>query len=171
MTLRHPAVRLTATTSLAALATLLIGPAPGYGHALETSLEQLSSLTDQLVLDSRFGNGEPADDAVVRLVPPGGTPIEVGRTDANGQLRFRLPQAATADWEVQVEKGPGHRDYLELPSASPTSSRDTAPPALLSRQTPAGWQPLGFTTIAGTLAGVVLGGTMAWRRSRRQGRR
>jgi len=166
MTLRHPAVRFNAAASLAAAAALLISPAPARSHALESSLERLSSLTDQLVLDSRFGNGEPADDAVVRLVPPGGVPIDVGRTDASGQLRFRLPPAATAAWEVQVDKGPGHRDYLELPGASPTSPRAAAPTSLLRPQRTASWQPLGLSAIGGAL-----GGTLAWRRIRRTGRR
>jgi len=166
MTLRHPAVRFSAASSLAAVAALLLGPAPARCHSLESSLERLSSLTDQLVLDSRFGNGEPADDAVVRLMPPGGTPIDVGRTDANGQLRFRLPQEATAAWEVQVDKGPGHRDYLELPGASPTTTSSRA----------AGWKPLDLSAIGGvlgvgTLGMGALGGTLAWRRGRRTGRR
>jgi hypothetical protein len=94
---------------------LLASAAPAHSHAIESSLERLSSLTDQMLLDSRFGNGEPADDAVVRLMPPNGEPIEVGRTDASGQLRFQLPSNATSAWELQVDRGPGHRDYLELP--------------------------------------------------------
>lgn len=167
MTLGHPAVRICAATSLATAAALLLCPAPAHSHALESSLERLSSLTDELVLDSRFGNGEPADDAVVRLVPPGGSPIEVGRTDANGQLRFQVPQGATASWEVQVDKGPGHRDYLELPSASPTSSRDAGPSALLGRHRSADWQPLGLIGVVGTVGG----GVLAWRRRRRKGQR
>jgi nickel transport protein len=166
MTLRHPVVGFTATSSLAAVAALLIGPAPAHSHALESSLERLSSLTDQVVLDSRFGNGEPADDAVVRLVPPGGTPIDVGRTDANGQLRFSLPPGATTAWEVQVDKGPGHRDYLEVPGASPTTTSSRA----------AGWQPLAFSGSGGVLGVGVLGvgamgTTLTWRRGRRTGRR
>ena len=57
----------------------------------------------------------PAVAAAVRLVPPdGGAPIEVGRTDADGQIRFTLPPQAGEDWEIQVDAGPGHRDYLEL---------------------------------------------------------
>lgn len=171
MTLRHPAVRLSAATSLATAVALLLGPAPARCHALESSIERLSSLTDQLVLESSFGNGEPADDAVVRLVPPGGSPIEVGRTDANGQLRFQLPHGATASWEVQVDKGPGHRDYLELPNASPTSARDAGPSALLGRPRPADWQPLGLVGVVGTVGGGVVGGALAWRRRRRTGQR
>ena len=166
MTLRHPVVRFSAASGLTAIAALLIGPAPARSHALESSLERLSNLTDQLVLDSRFGNGEPADDAVVRLVPPGGTPIEVGRTDANGQLRFSLPRGSNAAWEVQVDKGPGHRDYLELPGISPTTTSSRA----------AGWQPLGLSAIGGvlgvgTLGILAMGGSLAWRRCRRTGRR
>jgi nickel transport protein len=55
-------------------------------------------------------------DASVKLVPPGGTPIALGRTDARGQLNFQLPAGARSDWEIQVDGGPGHRDYLELPN-------------------------------------------------------
>ena len=35
---------------------LLASAAPAHSHAIESSLERLSNLTDQLVLDSRFGN-------------------------------------------------------------------------------------------------------------------
>ncbi len=154
--------------SAAGLAVVaLLGPsAPAHGHAIESSLERLSGLTDQLVLDSRFGSGEPADDAVVRLVPPGGTPIEVGRTDASGQLRFRLPRGATAAWEVQVDKGPGHRDYLELPG--PAASAQPGQAALPSAAPNSSLGLVGLTAIAGTLGGGVLSGTFAWRRRRRR---
>ena len=57
-------------------------------------------------------------DASVKLVPPGGTPIALGRTDARGQLNFQLPAGTGSDWEIQVDGGPGHRDYLELPKAA-----------------------------------------------------
>lgn len=57
-------------------------------------------------------------DASVKLVPPGGTPIALGRTDARGQLNFQLPAGARSDWEIQVDGGPGHRDYLELPNGA-----------------------------------------------------
>jgi nickel transport protein len=91
------------------------GEAPAArAHAIESSLERVTALNDELMLESRFSNGEPADDALVRLVPPGGEPIEVGRTDAGGRLRFTLPSQATKDWEVQVDRGAGHQDFLEL---------------------------------------------------------
>ncbi|MDA0718173.1 MAG: hypothetical protein O2839_08185 [Cyanobacteria bacterium] len=99
---------------------LLASAAPAHSHAIESSLERLGSLSDQLLLESRFGTGEPANDAVVKLVPPTGEPIELGRTDANGQLHFRLPSNATSAWELQVDRGPGHRDYLELLGAATT---------------------------------------------------
>lgn len=99
-------------------------------HAIESSLERLSALNDQLLLESRFGNGEPASDAVVRLVPPGGQPVEVGRTDGQGRLSFQLPSQASADWEVQVDGGPGHRDYLELPASSGPAAQAQSQPRL-----------------------------------------
>ena len=152
---------------LAVVPALLVLAAAGaaHSHAIESSLERLSGLTDQLVLDSRFGSGEPAGDAVVRLVPPGGAAIEVGRTDASGQLRFRLPPNATAAWEVQVDRGPGHRDYLELPGAPTSPSRGGTPAAA----TPPTWSPTG---LAGLVVGLsAMGGSLAWRHRRGPGRR
>ena len=141
---------------------LLASAAPAHSHAIESSLERLSSLTDQLVLDSRFGNGEPADDAVVRLVPPNGEPIELGRTDASGQLRFQLPSNATSAWELQVDRGPGHRDYLELPGAAPALSTgfNSSRPEQGIRT---GLALLGLSAAAG-----VLGGALSWRRGGRR---
>ena len=154
-------------SGLSAVALLLGSAAPVHSHAIESSLERLSSLTDQLVLDSRFGNGEPAADAVVRLIPPGGSPIEVGRTDASGQLRFRLPQNATASWEVQVDQGPGHRDYLELPTAEaspaslPTRARlsSAAPDPAVSGLAPL---LLGLCAVGGLLSWT---GLLSWKRT------
>ena len=141
---------------------LLASAAPAHSHAIESSLERLSSLTDQLVLDSRFGNGEPADDAVVRLVPPNGEPIELGRTDASGQLRFQLPSNATSAWELQVDRGPGHRDYLELPGAAPALSTgfNSSRPGQGIRTELA---LLGLSGAAGALVGA-----LSWRRGGRR---
>ena len=96
-------------------ATLALVPSGARAHGIETSLSRLPSLSEGLLLQSQFSSGEPTRDAVVRLVPPSGTPIEVGRTDAHGQLSFALPKGASGDWELQVDGGPGHRDYLEMP--------------------------------------------------------
>lgn len=122
--------------ALAAAATLgtMAAGLPVLAHGIESSLERLAPLSsgaftapagnpkaqtpprqrDTLQLHSRFSSGEPAQSATVRLVPPDGEAIEVGQTDAEGQLRFQLPRQAGADWELQVDAGPGHRDYLEL---------------------------------------------------------
>jgi nickel transport protein len=115
---------------LPAGAMLLLAGGGVQAHGIESSLERLGPLTNEkaferprnsgsaLQLESRFSSGVPAIDAAVRLVPPdGGTPIDLGRTDAEGRLTFALPQGARPDWEVQVDAGPGHRDYLELPTA------------------------------------------------------
>jgi nickel transport protein len=109
---------------------LLMAGGGVHAHGIESSLERLGPLTNgkaferprnagtSLQLESRFSSGVPASDAAVKLVPPdGGTPIDLGRTDADGRLTFALPRGARPDWEVQVDAGPGHRDYLELPTA------------------------------------------------------
>jgi len=157
------------TTALGAALALASGQSAARAHAIESSLERLSGLTNTLLLESRFGNGEPASNAAVHLVPPsGGKGIEIGYTDARGQLRFQLPGAAGGDWELQVDRGHGHRDYLELPARGP---------AQVSR-TQRGWLPGGFSIqglIAGAqplaLAGLTLlagCGGLRWSRSRQR---
>ena len=109
-------------------------PQAASAHAIQTTLETLSSLSraytgsstgpdtaaagPSITLASSFSTGAPVADASVKLVPPGGTPIALGRTDARGQLNFQLPAGARSDWEIQVDGGPGHRDYLELPNGA-----------------------------------------------------
>jgi nickel transport protein len=109
-------------------------PQAASAHAIQTTLETLNSLSraytgsstgpgtaaagPSFALASSFSTGAPVADASVRLVPPGGTPIALGRTDARGQLNFQLPAGAGSDWEIQVDGGPGHRDYLELPKGA-----------------------------------------------------
>jgi hypothetical protein len=137
---------------------LLSCAAPAHSHSIESSLERVSNLTDQLVLESRFGNGQPASDAVVRLMPPGGEPIELGRTDARGQLRFQVPQNATASWEVQVDQGPGHQDYLELPGTGAIDRPISQPLRPLSP---------GLAIGLGLLGLASMGGVMAWRHRQR----
>ncbi|MFO7628814.1 MAG: hypothetical protein R6W06_04715 [Prochlorococcaceae cyanobacterium] len=109
-----------------ALAFCGLAPRPVQAHAIESSLERLQSLNRQLQLESRFSTGVPVDGAAVRLVPPGGGEgVLVGRTDGRGQLRFSLPQGVDQAWEVLVDGGAGHRDYLELPVSdhSPAASK------------------------------------------------
>ena len=83
-------------------------------HAIQTNLEAFRN-NHVLLLQSSFGNGQPAQAALVTLVPPVGQPIPVGRTNSKGQLSFALPNDANGEWDVQVDGGPGHRDYLSLP--------------------------------------------------------
>ena len=116
----------------------LVHPQPATAHAIQTTLESLGSLSREssnsskgataapagagFALASSFSTGVPVAAASVRLVPPGGTPIALGRTDALGHLNFQLPAGARSDWEVQVDGGPGHRDYLELPNGAVRSA-------------------------------------------------
>jgi nickel transport protein len=109
-----------------------LSPAPAGAHAIESNLEHFhphpsgglqasaAASADQLRLTSSFSTGQPVVAAAVRLAPPDGrgAPIDLGRTDASGSLTFTLPSQARADWELQVDGGPGHRDYLELPGVT-----------------------------------------------------
>jgi len=83
-------------------------------HAIQTNLEAFRN-NHVLLLQSNFGNGQPAEAALVTLVPPGGQPIPMGRTNSKGQLSFALPSDANGEWDLQVDGGPGHRDYISLP--------------------------------------------------------
>jgi nickel transport protein len=105
---------------------------------------------------------------VVRLVPPNGEPIEVGRTDASGQLRFQLPRNATSAWELQVDRGPGHRDYLELPGTAPALST-----GFNSSRPGHGIRPeqgirTGLALLGLSAAAGALGGALSWRRGGRR---
>lgn len=166
--------------ALLAAAGLSLSPLAARAHGIESSLQRLGSLTagmdfsrpaaggaaasGRLELQSRFSSGVPATEAAVRVVPPdGGQPIEVGRTDAEGRLTFSLPAQARADWEVQVDAGPGHRDYLELPGAGNGGDSAPLPPLRELSKTPGGgWVPL---TLIGLLG---LGGAGGWLRRRRR---
>lgn len=105
-------------------AGLALNPLACRAHSIETELHvhgsagatQLqASLSGQVDLQSAFSNGEPARDAAVRLMPAGGgSPLELGRTDAQGRLAFVLPVRTGQDAEIQVDAGPGHRDWIQL---------------------------------------------------------
>jgi nickel transport protein len=104
----------------AALLSTAFGVAagPAFAHGLESSLERVSDLTSTFELKSQFSTGVPAAGAAVTLVAPAGQAVAVGHTDAQGQLRFRLPAVVDGSWELRVDQGPGHRDYLELPGTA-----------------------------------------------------
>ena len=82
-------------------------------HGIESSLRYLDG---QLELSSSFSTGEPVEGAMVRLLNADGTPgDELGEIGVNGQLVLKLPDLVEGVLDLQVDGGPGHRDYLELP--------------------------------------------------------
>ena len=82
-------------------------------HGIESSLRYLDG---QLELSSSFSTGEPVEGASVRLLNTDGTPgDELGQIGANGQLVLTIPELVEGVLDLQVDGGPGHRDYLELP--------------------------------------------------------
>lgn len=100
-------------TSLLLLSTVNVMPVQA--HQIESAL---SYLDGTLELTSQFSNGEPTQGAVVRLLNPDGSAgQELGRTDASGRLQLNLRGVADGVVDLQVDGGPGHRDYLELPVA------------------------------------------------------
>ncbi|MBM5790358.1 MAG: hypothetical protein FJ053_01125 [Cyanobacteria bacterium M_surface_10_m1_298] len=112
------------SAGLLASALMALSGSPASAHGIESSITRLEALSSQLMLQSQFSNGEPTSDAIVRLVSPDGKAQELGRTDAKGQLSFALPKQATGEWELQVDGGPGHRDYLEMPVKSGQAQLD-----------------------------------------------
>jgi nickel transport protein len=129
-----------------------------HAHGIESTLERLgrSTLSSPYQLESKFSTGVPARDAAVRMVSPtGDTSVELGHTNGDGQLTFTLPAQARADWEVQVDAGPGHRDYVELPGTVPGALHSQAAPSpfhSLARRA----SSLGAFTLLGALAGLLL---------------
>ncbi len=137
---------------LAGSVGLLLLPGGARAHGLESSLERHGNLSAGL--QSHYSNGLPAGDASVRLLVPGGEAISLGRTNAEGKLSFQLPARASADWEIQVDAGSGHKDYLELPprqsqSAAVSSRSETG--LLLARRQLGGLGLLGLLGAAGGL--------------------
>lgn len=129
-------------------------------HGIQSTLERLSNLSSPSAnrpyqLESRFSSGLPAKDASVRLVSPGGdASLELGHTNSEGQLTFTLPAQAKADWELQIDAGPGHRDYVELPATSPATLQSwAAPPSHALART---IRSLGAVALLGAMAGLLL---------------
>jgi len=102
---------------LRVLASLLLlgglGTIPGQAHQIESALNYLNG---ELELSSSFSNGEPTQDAVVRLLNADGSAgQELGRTDQAGRLTLDLDTVQDGIVDLQIDGGPGHRDYLEMP--------------------------------------------------------
>ena len=94
---------------------LLLSPVtlmPVQAHQIESAL---SYMDGTLELSSSFSNGEPTKGAVVRLLNADGSAgTELGRTDASGKLKLDLSGVDDGVVDLQVDGGPGHRDYLEM---------------------------------------------------------
>ena len=99
--------------AVAALGLALTAGRQAHAHGIESSLRYLNG---QLELSSSFSTGEPVEGAVVRLLNADGTPgEELGQIGSKGQLTLTLPNLVEGILDLQVDGGPGHRDYLELP--------------------------------------------------------
>ena len=151
--------RLTIHLQRALTLAILCSPAAVQAHSIESSVTRLQSLSESLMIESRFSNGEPTSDAVVRLVSPEGEALELGRTDTKGQLSFALPKQANGDWELQVDGGPGHRDYLEMPVQGGKARLDQ----ISEHRHP---NPLGWLSASALGATAMLLGLQRIRRSR-----
>lgn len=136
-------------------AALLVTPAVE-AHGIQSTLDYLptfggSGRAGSLKLQSSFSNGDPARDAAVRLLPPdGGEAIELGHTGPDGRLTFTLPPTARSGWEIQVDAGPGHRDYLAPSDAEHVSSVEgSASHAGHQLLPPRSWALTGLALISG----------------------
>ncbi len=104
--------RLCALSAVAVISGL-IQPPSADAHGVESSLRYLDG---QLELTSSFSTGEPVEGAVVRLLQADGSAgEELGTIDADGRLQLQLPVVEDGLVDLQVDGGPGHRDYLTLP--------------------------------------------------------
>ena len=100
-------------SSLLLFGCILSSDTPAEAHQIESALTYLNG---ELELNSSFSNGQPTENAVVRLLNPDGTPgKELGRTDSAGRLILDIKNLNDGVIDLQVDGGPGHRDYLELP--------------------------------------------------------
>ena len=95
-------------------AALLTLPLPAHSHAVETRFSGLIS-GGLLELNSSFSSGEPLADAEVRLESHDGSQsIPLGATDGDGHFAATLPELDSQSWDVVIDGGIGHRDYLGL---------------------------------------------------------
>jgi hypothetical protein len=101
--------------SALAFGLLLLTPGLAKAHGIQSSVTHVQGSSDQLLLSTAFSSGVPTSNATVRLLTPGGQTLELGHTNAKGELAFALPRGANGAWELQVDGGPGHRDYLSMP--------------------------------------------------------
>ena len=91
-----------------------MAPLPALSHAIETHFSGLGS-GSLLELESSFSSGEPVSNAEVRLLSHDGErTIHLGSTDADGRFSATLPELDSNNWDLVIDGGIGHRDYLGL---------------------------------------------------------
>lgn len=91
-----------------------MAPLPAFSHAIETQFSGLGS-GSLLELESSFSSGEPVSNAEVRLLSHDGErTIPLGSTDADGRFSATLPELDSNNWDLVIDGGIGHRDYLGL---------------------------------------------------------
>tara|TARA_B100001964_G_scaffold7429_1_gene8000 strand:- start:388 stop:903 length:516 start_codon:yes stop_codon:yes gene_type:complete len=94
----------------------LVQGQPAQAHAIESTLTYLNG---NLELSSQFSTGTPVEGAVVRVLDANGKPgKELGRMDQQGTISLTLPSMQDGTLDLQIDGGPGHRDYLLLPIRS-----------------------------------------------------
>lgn len=91
---------------------LLAIPAKALAHAVQTNY----LLSNQLELQSTFGNGEPLKGAKVSIFAPNNPtqPWMQGITDAQGRFAFAPDETLEGNWEITIQQQ-GHGDLLTVP--------------------------------------------------------
>ncbi len=93
--------------------TWILQPRITNAHSIESSLKYING---NLELYSGFSDGIPAEGAVVRIISPNGKQMQkIGKMNSQGKLNLILPKIKEGSLDIQVDAGPGHRDYLLLP--------------------------------------------------------
>ena len=105
-------LKLITFTGLAGLALLM--PSRGLAHAVQTDVSSLLP-SGAINLRTSFSSGEPLAHAPVRLESHDGSQsIPLGATDGDGHFAATLPELDSQSWDVVIDGGIGHRDYLGL---------------------------------------------------------
>ena len=112
-------LKLITFTGLAGLALLM--PSRGLAHAVQTDVSSLLP-SGAINLRTSFSSGEPLAHAPVRLESHDGSRrISLGETDADGRFAGELPALDSEAWDVVIDGGIGHRDYLGLDESWPSN--------------------------------------------------
>lgn len=105
---------------------MAMAPSASWAHGVETNFTALQA-SGLIELRTQFSSGEPLADAEVRLQSPDGSKtLKLGRTGSDGRFSAKLPAQASRQWELVIDGGPGHRDYLELNGPRASQQRSWA---------------------------------------------